>query len=50
MARSSVIGDRDRSASVRLVLLLAGLLVATVRAEWAAADTAGTVVFGPKCK
>jgi hypothetical protein len=50
MARSSVTKDRGRSASIGLVLLLlSGLLVATVRAERATADTAGTVVFGPKC-
>jgi alpha-tubulin suppressor-like RCC1 family protein len=50
MTRSSVTKDRSRAASIGLVLLLlAGLLVATARAERATADTAGTVVFGPKC-
>jgi hypothetical protein len=48
MPRSSVTRYRVRSASVGLVLVVAGLLVATVRAERATADTVGTV-FGPKC-
>ena len=50
MMRRPVARDRGRPATAALVLLmLAGLLGGTVRAEPATAATAGTTVFGPKC-